>query len=219
MSVVAEVAVRPANKDEGLIQHQELKYGEMLDFGGFGIVYHGAWRMIDVAIKELIPEKPNAESAKEFKAEAQTMKRLRHPNIVQFYGYCMSPRYCIVMEYMPQGSLYDLLYSRKDIQWELRIRMAIDMARGLLYLHEENIIHRDIKSPNVLLNEHFEAKITDFGLAKVITEGLPASKNPLGTPGWMAPELGFLGAVCTKKSDIYSLGITFWELASRQIAF
>jgi serine/threonine protein kinase len=126
------------------------------------------------------------------------------------------------MEYMPNGSLFHLLHNKQTIQWDVRMRFAIDMARGLVYLHEENIVHRDIKSLNVLLDEHLKAKLTDFGLSKVKTETRSVStksSQSVGTIPWMAPELFSRRAVYTKKSDIYSLGMTFWELASCEIPF
>lgn len=217
-----EVMTKLSNKKEGLIQQQELQFVKKLGHGRFGIVYQGIWRMVDIAIKELPPEKLTAESAEEFETEAQTMQRLRHPNIVQVYGYCVSPKYRMVMEYMPNGSLFQLLHNKQAVPWELRIKIAMDMAKGLMYLHKEDIVHRDIKSLNVLLDENFKAKLTDFGLAKVKTETraiAAKSVQSVGTVPWMAPELFARRAVCTKKSDIYSLGMTFWELASRKIPF
>ncbi len=219
MSRPAEMVVK---HQEGLIKYSDLKLGKKLGQGGFGVVYQGIWRMTDVAIKELIPERLTPESSEEFEVEAQTMKNLRHPNIVQFYGFCVSPKYCIVMEYMPNGSLFHLLHNNQTLQWDMRMRIAIEMAKGLIYLHEENIVHRDIKSLNVLLDEHYKARLTDFGLSKVKTETRSVStksSQSVGTIPWMAPELFSRRAVFTKKSDIYSLGITFWELASRDIPF
>ncbi len=219
MSIPAEKIVK---HQEGLIPYSSLKLGKKLGQGGFGVVYQGTWRMTDVAIKELIPEKLTPESSNEFEIEAQTMKNLRHPNIVQFYGFCVSPKYCIVMEYMPNGSLFDLLHSSQTLLWDMRMRIAIEMAKGLIYLHEENIVHRDIKSLNVLLDEHYRARLTDFGLSKVKTETRSVStksSQAVGTIPWMAPELFSRRAVFSKKSDIYSLGMTFWELASRAIPF
>ena len=219
MSASVRRTVTLKEKDqELLIQYQDLKIGEKLGEGGFGVVYKGTWRVTDVAIKELLPNLTE-EAIEEFEAEAQTMKRLRSPNIVQFFGYCVSPKYCIVMEYMPQGSLFKLLHSPNEMTWEIRMRIAMDMARGLVYLHEENILHRDIKSLNVLLKDN-AAKLADFGLAKVKQDIQSTStRSSVGTIPWMAPELFFSDIGCTKASDVYSLGITFWELASRRIPF
>eukprot|EP01042_Synura_sphagnicola_P036592 gene36592-biopygen10918 len=178
--------------------------------------------MTDVAVKELLLGQLTDDALREFEAEAQIMKELRHPNIVQFLGYCISPRPCIVMEYMPRGSLHQLLRNRQaEILWDVRMRIALDITRGLAYLHAENIVHRDIKSMNVLLTEG-KACLADFGLARVKTDTLAVSTRSTqaaGTLRWMAPELFSPRAVYTRKSDMYSLGWVLWELASRRIPF
>ncbi|MES2217099.1 MAG: protein kinase [Pseudomonadota bacterium] len=203
------------------IPFNDLTIGKELGRGGFGIVYQGTWRYNPVAIKQLL-SKPSNDAIAEFTAEAQIMARLRSPNIVQFYGYFLgNPQYGIVMEYMSKGSLYHVLHSRENLSWETRYKILCDMARGLAFLHAEDILHRDLKSLNVLLDEHMRAKLSDFGLAKIKTEMRTTSSNEksVGTIAWMAPELFQRKATCTKKSDIYSLGFTFWEVASRKIPF
>eukprot|EP01042_Synura_sphagnicola_P036503 gene36503-biopygen7786 len=126
------------------------------------------------------------------------------------------------MEYMPRGSLHQLLRgSQAEILWDVRMRIALDITRGLAYLHAENIVHRDIKSMNVLLAEG-KACLADFGLARVKTETQAVStksSQAAGTLRWMAPELFSPRAVYTRKSDMYSLGWVLWELASRRIPF
>jgi sterile alpha motif and leucine zipper-containing kinase AZK len=204
------------------LEYAELKFGRKLGAGGFGVVYQGTWRFNEVAIKELLPDRLSPEAAEEFEVEAYTMQRLRSPNVVQFYGYCVSPKYCIVMEYMPKGSLFNLLHTPKEsLSWEMRIHIAQDISKGLLHLHAENILHRDIKSMNVLLSKVNTAKLTDFGLSKVKMETRSTTKavQSVGTLAWMAPELFARKGVYTFKSDIYSLGMTLWELASRKVPF
>jgi len=209
-----------------IINYSELKIDKELGRGGFGVVYQGTWRHNDVAVKKLLVENISFDAAEEFEKEAKVMAQLRSPNIVQFYGYCVSPNYCIVMEYMPNGSLFSVLRSHKPLEWPTRFKIAVDIAKGLAFLHEENILHRDIKSLNVLLGSNHEAKLTDFGLSKVKNEtrshtvATKTKSDSVGTTQWMAPEL-FKGrkAVFTYKSDIYSLAVTFWEIASRKIPF
>eukprot|EP01042_Synura_sphagnicola_P036421 gene36421-biopygen4909 len=205
-----------------MIQYDELSIGRELGGGSFGVVYQGTWRMTDVAVKKLLLGQLTNDARKEYETEAQIMKKLRHPNIVQFLGYCISPRTCIVMEYMPRGSLHQLLRdSQAEIHWDVRMRIALDITRGLAYLHAENIVHRDIKSMNVLLAEG-KACLADFGLARVKTETRAVStksSQAAGTLRWMAPELFSPRAVYTRKSDVYSLGWVLWELASRRIPF
>ncbi len=210
-----------------LINYADLNVGVELGRGGFGVVYQGTYRYNDVAIKQLLIDNISLDSLAEFEKESKIMAQLHSPNIVHFYGYCVSPHYCIVMEYMSNGSLFSVLRSNKPLEWPQRFSIALDIAKGLAFLHHENILHRDIKSLNVLLDQHNRAKLTDFGLSKVkaetrshATATKTNTKDSVGTIQWMAPEL-FEGrkAVYTKKSDIYSLGVTFWELASRKIPF
>ncbi len=219
-----KIETASASKDNLLtpdtIDYNELKFGKELGRGGFGIVYHGTWRHSDIAIKQLLMNNLSAKTREEFENESKIMGSLRAPNIVQFYGYTLSPRYCIVMEYMPKGSLFSVLHSNQELTWGNRIRIAADMAKGLAFLHQEGILHRDIKSLNVLLNNHLEAKLTDFGLSKVKNESQSTTiQSSAGTYAWMAPELATSDDGCTRQTDIYSLGITFWELTSREIPF
>ncbi len=209
------------------IDYKELTFGRELGKGGFGIVYQGTWRQhAQVAIKQLLFDDISPEASEEFDTESRVMARLRSPHIVQFYGYCAIPRRCIVMEYMPNGSLYSVLRNTKQpLDWSIRIRIAIDIASGISFLHQEHILHRDIKSLNVLLDASYGAKLTDFGLSKVKSESRSQSmatrtnREAVGTIAWMAPELFGRKAIYTQKSDIYSFGITLWELASRKIPF
>ncbi len=208
------------------INFQELALEQELGRGGFGVVYKATYRHNDVAVKQLLSNDISADSAQEFETEVQFMAKLHSPNIVHFYGYSLSPNRCIVMEYMSNGSLYSVLHSNKPLEWPLRLQIATDAAKGLAFLHHENILHRDIKSLNVLLDNSYKAKLTDFGLSKVKAETKSHalatktnSKDSVGTIQWMAPELFSRRAIFTQKSDIYSLGVTFWELASRSIPF
>lgn len=202
------------------IDYKELSLGKKLGQGGFGVVYQGTYRHSDVAVKQLLEQNISKEAASEFAAEAVVMAKLRHENIVQFLGYCVSPQYCIVMEYMPQGSLFSVLHSEQPLDWPERFRIAVDIAKGIAVLHCEHILHRDIKSLNVLLDAHRKAKLTDFGLSKVKTETQSKTKGGLvGTFAWMAPELSDEEGQYSSACDIYSLGITFWELATSKTPF
>jgi serine/threonine protein kinase len=188
--------------------------------GGCGKVFLGTYRQVAgyVAIKELFMNSAPAEMVKEFENEASVMEKLRSDYLVQFYGYCLSPKYCLVMEYMPEGSLYQLLHSNKPLDWGVRYQISMQMSLGLEFLHEKDILHRDIKSLNVLL-KNGQAKLSDFGQSKIkIASSSSNSASSIGTVRWKAPEL-FDGEKYTQKSDIYSLGMTFWEIASGQIPF
>lgn len=198
------------------IDYKELEFNETLGKGSFGTVYHGSYLHTDVAIKVLNKRRYSAEAKAEFEKETEIMARLRSGSIVQFFGCCLDP-YCIVMEYMPRGSLHKILHSKQDLSWEIRIKIAIDIACGLNFLHHEDILHRDVKSSNVLVNNEFGAKLSDFGLSKIKTETMKSGSKAVGTLAWMAPELA--KGPCTKASDVFSLGVTLGEIASREKPF
>ena len=194
-----------------MIQNEHLHIGRT-KLGKGGSVYKGTWSGAEVAVKEV--ENLSVGTPHELEAEVQTLKSLQHPNVVALYGYSASPKYFLVLEYMPQGSLHDLLHNKQaDIAWDARKRMAMDITRGLIYLHAANIVHSNIKTTNVLLKEGGKACLSDFGLTKFRT--LQAK----GTIRWMAPELFGQPNTYTAKSDMYSLAVTLWELVSRKIPF
>ncbi|MEA2097023.1 MAG: protein kinase, partial [Candidatus Cloacimonadota bacterium] len=212
-----------------VISYKKIKKLQKIGGGGSGIVYKGRWQNTYVAIKQLTLMELDPKAEVEFTREASIMSALRHPNIVEFYGVCLEPECCIVMEYMTSGSLHKLLHSDEEITWELRERIALDIAQGLDYLHENNVVHRDLKSLNILLDENKRAKLTDFGLSKERTDTTlaPTTKN-IGTPGWMPPEILMdeedsihqgIKTEYTKKADIYSYGIILWEISSRKVPF
>lgn len=120
-------------------------------------------------------------ACKAFEAEVQAMAKLRSKYIVQFYGYCLSPKYTIVMEFMSKGALTRLLLSKNSLNWDLRALTMTDMAYVLNALHSKNILHRDIKSLNVLLDEQFRAILSDFGMSKIKTETRTSTKSIGGT--------------------------------------
>lgn len=148
------------------------------------------------------------------------MKRLRHPNILLFMGAVTSPqRLCIVTEFLPRGSLFRLLQrntSKPD--WRRRVHMAVDIARGVNYLHHCNppIIHRDLKTSNLLVDKNWTVKVGDFGLSRLKHETYLTTKTGRGTPQWMAPEV-LRNEPSDEKSDVYSFGVILWELATEKI--
>ncbi|KAL3523549.1 hypothetical protein ACH5RR_016383 [Cinchona calisaya] len=188
--------------------------------GGFGKVYKGFIRSIaeDVAIKRL--SLYSRQGAREFWTEIETLSKLRHIHLVSLLGYCNEDEEMIlVYEYMPSGTLADNLYKLrrkgKDIaslSWEQRLRICIGAARGIDYLHtgtECTVIHRDVKDSNILLDENFVAKISDFGLSKL--ENITQSKSYVstkikGTAGYWDPEYVMTRRL-TRKSDVYSFGV------------
>ncbi|KAJ6768915.1 hypothetical protein OIU74_022558 [Salix koriyanagi] len=168
--------------------------------GGFGRVYRGILRSGEVvAIKKMdLPTFKEAEGEREFRVEVDILSGLEHPNLVSLIGYCADGKHrFLVYEYLQNGNLQDHLngFGKAKLDWPSRLKVALGAARGLAYLHSSSavgipIVHRDFKSTNILLNENFEAKISDFGLAKLMPEGQETfvTARVLGTFGYFDPE-------------------------------
>ncbi|XP_074281542.1 RAF-like serine/threonine-protein kinase 24 isoform X2 [Silene latifolia] len=202
------------------IMWDDLTVGEQIGQGSCGTVYHGLWYGSDVAIKVFSKQEYSEEVIISFRQEVSLMKRLRHPNILLFMGAVTSPqRLCIVTEFLPRGSLFRLLQrSTSKLDWRRRIHMALDIARGMNYLHSCNppIVHRDLKSCNLLVDKNWSVKVADFGLSRVKHETYLTTKTGKGTPQWMAPEV-LQNERSNEKSDLYSFGVVLWELATQKI--
>ena len=158
------------NHNNIAIPHQQLTYKNELARGSFGVVYKGTYQYADVAIKKLIRQIFNQNSLTEFNREINIMVNLRSPYIVQLYGACFeSPNYAIVMEYMSGGALFNLLHDQSTVlEWDVRCRYGLDIAKGMAYLHSRSIVHCDLKSLNVLLDAtKKERQIADFGYPKL----------------------------------------------------
>lgn len=210
------------------IASDEIVKEKYLAEGGFGQVFLGQCRGQKVAIKELKVALTD-KAMQEFKQESAMMVQLRHDNVVSLVGICIEPgNYCMVMPFMEKGALYGALHSgdRKLDDWGMKVQIALDMVQGLNFLHKHNptILHRDLKSLNVLLDRKYAAKLADFGLSAVKTESSSQSKGEgakkgVGTLRWKAPELFGLKPKYSTKSDIYALAMTLWELASRAVPY
>ncbi|EOA18105.1 hypothetical protein CARUB_v10006563mg [Capsella rubella] len=196
---------------------QEFLTGE----GGFGRVYKGKLEKTGqvVAVKQL--DRNGLQGNREFLEEIFRLSLLHHPNLANLIGYCLDgDQRLLVYEFMPLGSLEDHLLDvgveQQPLDWNSRIRIALGAAKGLEYLHEKAnppVIYRDFKSSNILLDEDFDAKLSDFGLAKLGSVGdtQNVSSRVLGTYGYCAPEYQKTGQL-TVKSDVYSFGIVLLEL-------
>ncbi|KAI7756085.1 hypothetical protein M8C21_031870, partial [Ambrosia artemisiifolia] len=189
--------------------------------GGFGSVYKGL--LSDgtiIAVKQLSSK--SKQGAREFVNEIGLISALRHQNLVRLYGCCVEGnQMSLIYEYMENKCLSSALIetdkvSKAKLTWPVRLSICIGIARGLVYLHEEShmrIIHRDIKASNVLLDENFNSKISDFGLAKLNDDGnTHIGTRIVGTMGYMAPEYAMHGHL-TPKVDVYSFGIVALEIA------
>ncbi|KAI5575436.1 hypothetical protein BDE02_10G210600 [Populus trichocarpa] len=199
----------------------ELLLKKKIGSGSFGTVYHADWRGSDVAVKILEEQEFHAERFEEFLSEVSIMKRLRHPNIVLFMGaVTQPPNLSIVMEYLSRGSLHKLLHlpdAALILNERRRLNMANDVAKGMNYLHQFRppIIHRDLKSLNLLVDSAYKVKICDFGLSRSKAKTYISSTNAAGTPEWMAPEV-LRNEQSNEKSDVYSFGVVLWELMTLQ---
>ncbi|XP_042518671.1 protein STRUBBELIG-RECEPTOR FAMILY 5-like [Macadamia integrifolia] len=199
---------------------EDLTIGEPIGQGSCGTVYHGLWYGSDVAVKVFSKQEYSEEVILSFRQEVSLMKRLRHPNVLLFMGAVTSPqRLCIVTEFLPRGSLFRLLQrNTTKLDWRRRVHMALDIARGMNYLHHCNppIIHRDLKSSNLLVDRNWTAKVGDFGLSRLKHETYLTTKTGKGTPQWMAPEV-LRNESTDEKSDVYSFGVILWELVTEKI--
>ncbi|XP_010540934.1 PREDICTED: receptor-like serine/threonine-protein kinase ALE2 [Tarenaya hassleriana] len=191
----------------------------ILGEGGFGRVYHGTMEDgAEVAVKLLTRDNQNRD--REFIAEVEMLSRLHHRNLVKLIGICIEGRTrCLVYELVHNGSVESHLHGddkeKGPLDWDARLKIALGAARGLAYLHEDSnprVIHRDFKASNVLLQEDFTPKVSDFGLAREATEGSRhISTRVMGTFGYVAPEYAMTGHLLVK-SDVYSYGVVLLEL-------
>ncbi|GAA5989847.1 hypothetical protein JCM10908_002345 [Rhodotorula pacifica] len=215
--------------------------------GSFGSVYKGEYLGIEVAIKEVLPS-TEYDVEKYMAREIALMQQARHPNVVQYLGLCLAPtaptgagaddeglapaskRILIISEYLPRGNLRQYILDRSlPFPWRLRISFATDIAHALAYLHARNTMHRDLKGENLLVSDNERLKACDFGLARVAQavngqgDDLQQQRKPsdmytyCGTDGYMSPEI-LLGLPFDLRTDVYSLGILYIEIASRKLA-
>lgn len=193
----------------------------LLGEGGFGRVYKGRLESTGqvVAVKQL--DRNGLQGNREFLVEVLMLSLLHHPNLVNLIGYCADgDQRLLVYEFMPLGSLedhlHDLPQDKDPLDWNTRMKIAAGAAKGLEYLHDKAnppVIYRDLKSSNILLDEGYHPKLSDFGLAKLgpVGDKTHVSTRVMGTYGYCAPEYAMTGQL-TLKSDVYSFGVVFLEL-------
>ena len=204
------------------VPHSELTFGDKKAQGAFGEVFQGQWRGEQVAIKRLLITQLSETTRDSLQQEALVMANLRSQFVLPLQAVVLSPPYCLVTPWMPNGSLFDVLHSKQALSWPLRHRIILEMAQGLSYLHAANVIHRDLKSMNVLMDEHLHPKLADFGLSKVKTETRRTTKvggGEKGTVAWMSPELFGLRPKYGQASDIYAFAMVVWEVAAREMPY
>ncbi|KAK3189111.1 hypothetical protein Dsin_028672 [Dipteronia sinensis] len=232
LAIIKTRKVRKSSNSWKLTSFQKLEFGSedilecvkdnnVIGRGGAGIVYRGAMPNGEqVAVKKLLGITKGSSHDNGLSAEIQTLGKIRHRNIVRLIAFCSNKvTNLLVYEYMPNGSLGEVLHGKRGgfLKWDTRLKIAIEAAKGLCYLHHDCcplIIHRDVKSNNILLNSDFEAHVADFGLAKFLFQDTGNSECMsaiAGSYGYIAPEYAYTLKV-DEKSDVYSFGVVLLEL-------
>ncbi|BAT89741.1 hypothetical protein VIGAN_06079000 [Vigna angularis var. angularis] len=189
----------------------------IVGYGASGTVYKCVLQNSrPIAIKRLYNQ--HQHNSREFETELETIGSIRHRNLVTLYGYALTPNGNLLFyDYMENGSLWDLLHGpleTVELDWKARLKIAVGASEGLAYLHHDcnpKIIHRDIKSSNILIDENFEARLSDFGIAKCMSNSRTQLTSVVGTIGYIDPEYA-RSCRLNEKSDVYSFGIILLEL-------
>ncbi|THU61809.1 hypothetical protein C4D60_Mb07t27180 [Musa balbisiana] len=228
-------------KEEWEIDLSKLEIRYVIAQGTYGIVYRGTYDGQDIAVKVLDWGEDGAATDAEiaslrasFKQEVAVWHKLDHPNVTKFVGASMgttdlkipqknstssgqtslpTQACCVVVEYLPRGTLKQYLIKnrRKKLAYKVVVQLALDLSRGLSYLHSQKIVHRDVKTENMLLDANSNLKIADFGVARVEAQNPRDMTGATGTLGYMAPEV-LNGKPYNRKCDVYSFGICLWEI-------
>lgn len=214
---LAQISPLQGDGKDWVIDGKDLEYLKRLGSGTSGDVYKGLYKGQHVAIK-VLKEMTEDQERDEFKKEFKIMCAVHHMNIVKFFGASFKPKLCMVMEYCARGSMYHVLRDEAlDINWDRALSLMQQMTEGIHALHTNTpqIMHRDLKSLNLLVTDDWQVKVADFGLSRFDTaEALETLKQMRGTFAYCAPE-SYSGSKYTVKCDMYSLGIICWEVVNR----
>lgn len=213
--------VRPGSPavDDWEIDITQLHIETKIASGSFSNLYRGFYCGQEVAVKILKDIQDDSTQYQEFIQEVSIMRKVRHKNVVQFIGACTrKPNLCIVFEYMSGGSLYDYMRREGPLKYSLVLKYAVGVVRGMDYLHQRKIIHRDLKTANLLLDENHTVKIADFGVARILAESGGHMTAETGTYRWMAPEV-IEHKPYDERADVFSFGIVLWELLTCKVPY
>ncbi|CAN6362345.1 unnamed protein product [Urochloa humidicola] len=204
---------------ESDIDTRLLKIVKKVASGSCGDMFLGTYAGEEIAVKILNPESLNEKVWDEFKQEIYMLREVEHPNIVRFIGSCTKPpQFYIITERMSRGSLFDFLHNEHNVlDLPTILKYALDVCKGMSYLHQKDIIHRDLKSANLLLGKDNVVKVADFGLARFQDETGKMTAET-GTYRWMAPEV-INHQPYDNKADVYSFAIVLWELMTSKIPY
>jgi hypothetical protein len=204
--------------DDWELDPNDIVFHDKIASGAFGDLFRGSYCGQDVAIKILRGVQDDTAQFSEFLQEVAIMRKVRHKNVVQFIGACTKkPNLCIVFEFMPGGSVYDYVRKHGCLRVGAVLKVAVEVCRGMDYLHKRNIVHRDLKAANLLLDDTGVVKIADFGVARVM-DGPGVMTAETGTYRWMAPEV-IEHAPYSEKADVFSFGIVLWELLTGRVPY
>ncbi|XP_010318911.1 serine/threonine/tyrosine-protein kinase HT1-like [Solanum lycopersicum] len=222
--VSSGAAIKGEGEEEWSADMSQLYIGNKFASGRHSRIYRGIYKHREVAIKLISQPEEDGDLAtfleKQFTSEVALLLRLKHPNIITFIAACKKPPvFCIITEYVPGGSLRKYLHQQEpySVPLNLVVKLALDIAHGMQYLHAEGILHRDLKSENLLLDEDMCVKVADFGISCLESQ-CGSAKGFTGTYRWMAPEM-IKEKNHTKKVDVYSFGIVLWELLTALTPF
>lgn len=201
-----------------IIDRQKLQLGREIGQGHFGRVLEGTYGQ-PVAVKQLYKSSLDDETMIKMRKEAAILSSIDHPHVVKLVGLSISDSSSLlVMELVPKGNLRSILddFSTK-LSWKKRMKLLHGAALGIAHLHQNGVLHRDIKSSNLLVDLDWTVKVGDFGFATAKQDN--GTMTRCGTPSWTAPEIMGGTDKASEKSDVYAFGIVMWEVATRQVPY